>query len=108
MKMKLQNYFRLLIILFLSSIGFAQSTYRMEIEVSEQASVSLSNYQVDLSFDTEALILTGKMNTDGSDMKFYEDSCLTTPIPFWIESGTNSASTQVWLNMLFIPTNTVT
>ena len=88
--------------------SFAQSSYSMNIDISEQASVSLTNYQVDLTLNTEALILAGKMNVDGSDMRFYEDSCLSTPIDHWVESGINSTSTLVWVRVPSIPANTVT
>lgn len=88
--------------------GIAQGSYSMNIDISEQASVSLTNYQVELTINTNALTQVGKMNNDGSDMRFYSDSCLTTQIPFWIESGMNTTSTKVWVNVPSIPANTVT
>jgi hypothetical protein len=108
MKMKLQNYFSLLIVLFLYNVGVAQSVYRTDIEISEQASVALTNYQVDLTINTADLVTQGKMNADGSDLRFYSDSCLSTQLPFWVESGINSAITSVWVNVPSIPANTVT
>lgn len=108
MKNKLLPFFAVLAVLFTYHIGLAQFSYSTEIEISEQASVALTNYQVDLTINTEALILAGKMNTDGSDIRFYSDSCLTTAIPFWIESGINTPATVVWVNVPSIPANSVT
>ncbi|MCG9911991.1 MAG: DUF2341 domain-containing protein [Flavobacteriales bacterium] len=101
------------LIVFLGLITFpvvslAQSTYSLDIDISEQASVNLTNYQVDLTINTEALILAGKMNADGSDIRFYSDACLTTQIPFWVESGINTTSTMIWVNVPSIPANAVT
>ena len=108
MSKKLRSLFAFMGMLVLSGTSLAQGNYSMNIDISEQASVSLTNYQVDLTINTEALILAGKMNADGSDMRFYSDSCLTTAIPFWIENGINTTTTNVWVNVPSIPASTVT
>lgn len=108
MRKNLLPHLTLFGLLALHSVGLAQSTYSMKIEISEQASVSLTNYQVDLTINTEALILAGKMNADGSDLRFYEDSCLTSPLSHWVEMGINTANTEVWVRVPSIPALTVT
>ena len=107
MKKHLQNFYSFLVIIVLCNVGMAQSTYRTDIEISEQASVALTNYQIDLLINTEDLILQGKMNSDGSDLRFYSDSCLTTPLEYWIETGINTNSTLVWVLVPSIPANTI-
>lgn len=106
--MNLKNYFSLLIVLFLYNVGVAQSVYRTDIEISEQASIALSNYQVDLTINTADLVTQGKMNANGSDLRFYSDSCLTTTLNHWVESGINTPTTIVWVLVPSIPANTVT
>ncbi len=108
MRANLQTYFSLLFVLYLCNVGVAQSTYRTAIEISEQASAALTNYQVDLTINTASLIAQGKMNSNGSDLRFYSDSCLTTALSHWVESGMNTASTLVWVLVPAIPANATT
>jgi roadblock/LC7 domain-containing protein len=108
MRANLQTYFSLLFVLYLCNVGVAQSTYRTAIEISEQASAALTNYQVELTVNTAGLIAQGKMNSDGSDLRFYSDSCLTTALSHWVESGMNTVSTLVWVLVPAIPANATT
>lgn len=108
MKIKVGYYFKLVVVLFLVNVGWAQSNYQSVVEISEQASVSLTNYQVDLTINTQDLVTQGKLNADGSDLRFYSDSCLTTTLTHWVESGINTTSTLVWVLVPSIPANSVT
>ncbi len=107
MRKKLLPLFALLGVFMFSGVGLAQGSFTMEIQISEQASVNLINYQVDLVFNTQALIAAGKMKTDGSDIRFFLDTCQNTAIPYWIESGINTTSTRVWVKVPSIPANSV-
>lgn len=108
MRKKLLSLFALISALMMHGVGLAQSTYASAIEISEQSAVALTNYQVHLTINTQDLITQGKMNADGSDMRFYEDGCLTLPLNHWVESGMNTPATEVWVNVPSIPASTIT
>jgi gliding motility-associated-like protein len=55
----------------------------------------LNDWQVKVTIDTQTLINAGKMNADGSDIRFTTSDCCT-EIPYWIESGLNSPATIIW------------
>ena len=62
----------------------------------------LTDYQVKLITDTASLIADGKMKSDCSDIRF-SDSDKTTQLNYWIESGCNTASTNIWVKVPLIP-----
>lgn len=63
----------------------------------------LSNFQVQVTIATDALIAANKMNPDGSDIRFTDVSCNN--LDYWIESGINTASTVIWIEVNSIPAN---
>lgn len=65
---------------------------------------NLTAFQLNLTFDTQTLISQGKMNIDGSDIRFTSSSCLE--LNYWIEKGINSSSTSIWVKLNSIQGNT--
>ncbi|MCR9143968.1 MAG: DUF2341 domain-containing protein [bacterium] len=63
---------------------------------------SLTNYQYELTINTASLVSAGKMNADGSDILFMNSDDLI-PLPYWIESGMNTAATKIWVRLPSIP-----
>jgi len=49
-------------------------TYKNTITVQENSGVDLYDYQLKLTFATDALISAGKMNPDGSDIRIGKDA----------------------------------
>ncbi len=95
-------------LLTLATQTFAQTSnclpewqYRMPVTVSNANAAALTDHQVNLTVNTQALITDGKMNVDGSDLRFAVDCC--TPVCYWIESGLNTTTTSVWVNIGSIP-----
>ncbi|MHC4499046.1 MAG: DUF2341 domain-containing protein, partial [Planctomycetota bacterium] len=77
--------------------------YRREITVDNTGNAqALADYVVLVEVDTAALISSGKMNADGSDIRFVDDNDLSA-IDFWIESGVNTANTRIWVEVPNIP-----
>jgi len=70
--------------------------YKKVVTIS--SSSALSDYQVSMTVDTASLISAGKMKSDCSDIRFY-DSTESTKLPYWLESGCNSASTKFWVKV---------
>lgn len=98
----------LLIIAVLFSVGsfswaaLAGWTYQSSVTIDNSTGAALTNQQVLVTLDTAALVTGGKMQADGDDIRFM-DSDDTTPLFYWIESGMNSTSTRIWVNIPSIP-----
>lgn len=79
--------------------------YRVPVTLTNSGS-ALSNYQVRLTVNTSTLISAGKMNGSGNDIRFFDGSC--NAIPYWIESGINTASTSIWIRVASLPVGNTT
>ncbi len=60
------------------------------------AGAAITNYRMLVDINTQSLISAGKLRNDGGDLRFLQ-GC--TEIPFWIESGLNTASTKIWVKV---------
>jgi hypothetical protein len=80
-------------------------SYIAPISIVNSSATALSNFQVKLSINTADLITAGKMNADGSDMRFIDGTDCCAPINYFIESGLNSTSTVVWVKVPDLPAN---
>jgi len=72
--------------------------YKNGIIITENSGSTLTDYQVLINVDTASLISAGRMNADCSDIRFY-DRALSTSLPYWIESGCDSAETKIWIKV---------
>jgi hypothetical protein len=72
------------------------------VTVDNPGGGELVDFQVALTLNTAALVTLGKMNADGSDIRFV-DADGTTPLPYWIESGINTDTTRIWVKIPRIP-----
>lgn len=85
-----------------AQLGWAQPpgwTFARPITVTENSGMALTGYQLKLSVDTQTLIAAGSMNADGSDLRFGTDETGSTLLPYWIETGINTPTTTVWVNV---------
>ncbi|MEX2588739.1 MAG: DUF2341 domain-containing protein [Chitinophagales bacterium] len=64
---------------------------------------ALTDFQVQFTIATDALITANKMNADGSDIRFTDVACNN--LDYWIESGINTANTVIWVEVNNIPAN---
>jgi hypothetical protein len=83
-----------------SSAGWWDSSwnYRTNITIDNtQNANSHTNYSVLLTLDTSTLIGAGKMSLDGSDIRFTNST--SDEIYHFIESGLNTGSTRIWVNV---------
>ncbi|MBV6460268.1 MAG: hypothetical protein HJHJAOHD_00376 [Flavobacteriales bacterium] len=67
--------------------------------------VTLTDYQILLTYNTQAPIGAGKMKANGDDIRFTSD-CSDT-IYYWIESGINTPTTQIWVRVPLINANSI-
>jgi hypothetical protein len=76
--------------------------YRRPITVTNNTASALTNYQVLVIIDTQTLISQGKMRSDGGDIRFTGSDGVTL-IDYWVESGINTTSTRIWVEVPSIP-----
>jgi len=58
---------------------------------------AITNYRMLINVNTQALISANKMRPDGGDIRFLDGSC--NALPFRIESGLNTTSTNIWITV---------
>ncbi|UCH89282.1 MAG: DUF2341 domain-containing protein [Thermoplasmata archaeon] len=81
---------------------FTKLDYKRVITIDNtQNSNALTGYAVTFKINTQTLISNGKMRTDCGDIRFYDLDGVE--LPYWIESGINTAATQIWVNVTSIP-----
>jgi len=74
--------------------------YKQGLSVNNDSSSTLNNYQTLFNINTEALILSGHLKADGSDIRFTPVGCTPTVFyDYWIESGLNTDSTRIWVKI---------
>jgi hypothetical protein len=93
----------LLLVLLFNSAIYAQLPgwqYRRAITVTENSAATLTDYQLKLVVNTQALISAGYMNANGSDIRFTK-TCSTSPVfyNYWIDTGLNTPSTVIWVKV---------
>lgn len=81
--------------------------YFVDIDVDNSANaISYTDHQVLITVNTMDLISQGKMNADGSDIRFFDDLC--NPLCHSVESGLNTATTAIWVKVTSVPASSVT
>lgn len=99
--------------LLLLTLGFAGTAtaqpcftnwqYAAPVQIINPNTTALTDHQVLLTINTQALISANKLNIDGSDLRFGTDCC--TELCYYIESGINTAITNVWVKVPSVPAN---
>jgi hypothetical protein len=70
--------------------------YRTPLTIINNNSSQL-NFEIADTINTQALISSGKMKPDGSDLRFSDSLCNN--ITYWIETGINTAATVIWFKV---------
>lgn len=68
-----------------------------DIDHTASGAQNQTEYQVYLDIDTAALVSSGKMQSDGDDMRFIDSDGNT--LPYFIADDMNTTSTRIWLKM---------
>jgi hypothetical protein len=78
----------------------ASYQYKQGITITENSNTLLTNYQLKLIVNTQALISAGYMKADGSDIRFAKN-CSSAPVlyNYWIDSGLNTSNTLIWVKV---------
>jgi len=75
---------------------------RKSISINNSSGSALTDYQILLD-----IIYDADMQTDFDDIRF-TDSSISTILPYWVESKTNSSTAKVWVKIPSIPTSGTT
>jgi len=95
-------------VLTICNTAFAQLSawnYVVPVVITENSGAPATDYQVLVQFDTQTPITAGKMEVDGADLRVGADITGSTLLNFWVESGMNTISTNVWVKVPFIAAN---
>ena len=79
--------------------------YRKAIEINNTGE-NLTDYQIGLTVDTQSLISAGKLNSNGSDLRFVDSDNMI--LPFWNETEFNLINTTIWVKIPSITNKTKT
>lgn len=75
--------------------------YRKPLTINNTGTAQ-TGYQVRLTLNTAAMVTDGKLQNTCADLRFTLANGVTT-VPYWIESGCNTATTVVWLRIPSLP-----
>ncbi|MHB9019530.1 MAG: DUF2341 domain-containing protein [Minisyncoccota bacterium] len=73
-------------------------SYKKTVTITENSGGSLTNFPVAITTDTASLVSAGKMRSDCGDIRF-TDTDQTTLLSYFIESGCNTGSTKIWVEV---------
>ncbi|RME53525.1 DUF2341 domain-containing protein [Candidatus Woesearchaeota archaeon] len=91
-------------------------TYRTPVTIQENSGNNLTEYQVNVTIDTQALISSGKLNSDCSDLRAVDSSgnlldfyieenptytCNTSATTIWVKASALNASTTSYLFLYY-------
>lgn len=87
---------------FLSALTGAKAQlvgwqYKDGIAIQEVSNTQKLDYQVLVIVNTQALISAGKLQSSGNDLRFAKDCNGTVLYNYFIESGLNTATTNIWV-----------
>jgi hypothetical protein len=82
--------------------------YCVDISITETSGAALTNYVTLIEFNSQELIAQGKLNPDASDLRFTADQDATIDLKHYIDSGLNTPTTKVWVEVPSIPANGTT
>ena len=76
--------------------------YRKAIEVDNSSGEELINEDVLVEIDTEALVTSGKLQSNCNDIRFVESDNITS-LDYWIEDDCNTTNTKIWIQIPSLP-----
>jgi len=83
--------------------GPGNTRYFIPVTINNTGNSStLTNYQVEVTVNTAALITAGKMESNCADIRFQDSDQSTNITNYWVENCNNSA-THIWVKVPSIP-----
>ncbi|MCB0704079.1 MAG: DUF2341 domain-containing protein [Saprospiraceae bacterium] len=76
-------------------------SYFSELSIDNSAGTALSDYTVRMEVNTGALVSAGKLNADGSDLRFLDSDCNL--YHYWMDSLATSSNNVIWVKIPNIP-----
>jgi hypothetical protein len=73
------------------------------INITNSNSQAYTDFEVCDTINTLMLISAGKMKADGGDIRFTDALCY--PLNYYLESGINTNTTVIWINVNNLPAN---
>ena len=73
--------------------------YTQSYTITNNTASLVTNYQAQLTLNTQALVGLGRMLSNGDDIRFGKNCAGTVLYNYWIESGMNTSSTTIWVKI---------
>jgi hypothetical protein len=89
----------LVVFLLVISVSNAQFKYENPVWVKNNTASALTNVQVGIKVNTQALISAGWMLASGNDIRFVATCNSSTFLGHWVEGYLNTDSTKIWVNV---------
>ena len=102
----MRKIYALVIGTFIASLSIAQPagwTYVLPLQVTNNTASLVTDYQLQLTVNTQTPIGAGQMLANGNDIRFGKECAGITLFNYWIESGINTASTVIWVKIDSLP-----
>lgn len=80
-----------------------ETGYARPMTITNTTTAPLYNYPVQFTLNTAALIAAGKLRANCGDLRFIDEFGL---LNYWLETGCNTATTRVWVNVPYLPVGT--
>ncbi len=78
--------------------------YRLPINITEISGSNLTDYQINFTVNTAAIIAMGHMQNDCDDIIFKNNTSIGNITQFhWLHSGCNTGATRFYVNVSYIP-----
>jgi hypothetical protein len=71
--------------------------------VQNNTATQVTDYQLQLTINTQALIAANEMQANGADLRFGKECNGATQYNYWIQSGLNTTTTIVWVKIDTLP-----
>ena len=71
--------------------------YFQEVTIDNSLGGDFTDFQVKLEINTAALVSAGKLNADGSDLRFTDGDC--NPLPYFMDSLATNPDNIVWVKV---------
>src|SRR5690606_11017042 len=79
-------------------------SFRKDVPITNSSGEVQTDFQVEVTFDTQSLIATDKLQSQCQDIRFTDSS--GKQLKFWIEPNTcDTTSTKIWVLVPSIPTS---
>ena len=77
--------------------------YYRSVSVNNPGNTSLTDIQIPIDIDAKVLLMDGKIQINGEDLRVTDENC--NPLPYYLGINQADSSEQVWVKLASLPAN---